>query len=593
MLANTASADPTLLEADISGAGPTGDAELTALLQETQTRMFRDPQQAAQTAVEAARLADRLQDLPRLSVALRMQGKAELFSGDAISALIHLEQAQSLAREVNDPQLLSVANRVLGVFYELNEDYERAISYYLEAKRQLDDNSPLRDHGLVQNNIGNVLNRQERFQEALPYLDRAAALFQAAGNAELHQNAQLGQAVAFVGLGQYEQARALLEPLYTEPDTHALTLHQALVIRADLAAAEGDLRQAEALYLRVINTEHDLTMLQSLGQAYAGLGRLREEAGELDAAYQLYRTGLEQIRNKTWLAVEMSLYRRLGALELGRGNYQSAAQIQAEHLERREQTRRFTQHSAVSRLQAELAMERELLRLRQMEFETVRYQREQIIYILGLVIAACTCVLLLLLARLRHMRLKRVSAANRQLEIASETDALTGVGNRRYLQRCVAELRAAAQGTDQRAAVLMIDLDHFKQVNDHHGHDVGDRVLQRVAQTIQQLCRNEEIISRLGGEEFALVLPNIEPGNVLALAERIRTGIANMPSPEVDHHLRPTVSIGIAIGPSASLDFSDLYRRTDEALYRAKETGRNRVVLCPHNEGEVSLALSV
>ena len=160
---------------------------------------------------------------------------------------------------------------------------------------------------------------------------------------------------------------------------------------------------------------------------------------------------------------------------------------------------------------------------------------------------------------------------------ASLVDPLTGVANRRaFLQDGEAQLKR--QATDPRpTAVMLLDLDNFKSINDRFGHAVGDRVLQIFADVASGCVRHIDLFGRLGGEEFAALLRDTTRERALAVAEQIRTGFAEATRQVDGRSVDATVSIGIVISHDAVLDLSALLAQADHALYRAKDSGRNRV----------------
>jgi len=168
-----------------------------------------------------------------------------------------------------------------------------------------------------------------------------------------------------------------------------------------------------------------------------------------------------------------------------------------------------------------------------------------------------------------------------KLEQLSRTDALTGLTNRRrFLELCEHELgRARRYGSS--FAVVLVDLDHFKKVNDTRGHLAGDRTLAAVAQVLAQSLRDVDTAARYGGEEFALLLPDTDAAGAAEVANRCLRRIAKTPIDAGEGpSLTVTASMGVAAFPDASVArIEDLLRRADEALYRAKEEGRNRVVV--------------
>jgi two-component system cell cycle response regulator len=165
---------------------------------------------------------------------------------------------------------------------------------------------------------------------------------------------------------------------------------------------------------------------------------------------------------------------------------------------------------------------------------------------------------------------------NAELELMAGTDALTGLWNRRHMQD---ELEAAARAASRHGhplSVLMLDIDHFKFVNDEHGHPAGDAVLCGVADRIRQAVRGEDVAGRWGGEEFLAVLPWTDRLGAATVAERLRAAIAKDPVRDAEMSIAVTVSVGMATAHPGEL-VDTVVARADEALYRAKERGRNRI----------------
>ncbi len=174
--------------------------------------------------------------------------------------------------------------------------------------------------------------------------------------------------------------------------------------------------------------------------------------------------------------------------------------------------------------------------------------------------------------------------ATERLKLAGLTDGLTGVHNRRYFEsRCLEEVQAARRSR-QPLVCLLLDVDHFKRINDTHGHPAGDAVLRYVARLIRAQLRGSDVVARYGGEEFVMLLPATPLPAALDTAERIRRVIAAQSMPvQVVEPLRITVSIGAALLPDegeadAAVSAAALVQRADQALYAAKQGGRNRVL---------------
>jgi len=164
---------------------------------------------------------------------------------------------------------------------------------------------------------------------------------------------------------------------------------------------------------------------------------------------------------------------------------------------------------------------------------------------------------------------------NNRLYNESMLDALTGIYNLRYFQeKLLHEFKKAKQGQTE-LSVLMIDVDYFKKFNDNYGHAFGDIVLKQVAQAIKKSCRDTDIVSRYGGEEFVVILPEANLKSSLVTAERIRKKIESLPLKHGEQTLKVTASIGAASYPAVCLTMSELVSRADQAMYVAKNKGRN------------------
>jgi two-component system CheB/CheR fusion protein len=166
--------------------------------------------------------------------------------------------------------------------------------------------------------------------------------------------------------------------------------------------------------------------------------------------------------------------------------------------------------------------------------------------------------------------------AEEEIERLAFYDILTGVPNRYLLRDRVEQAIRAANRAGQRFALIFMDVDHFKEINDLHGHDVGDMVLVEVAQRLKAALREQDTISRQGGDEFVLLLPDLDQPGVQQCVAKVLAALAP-PMPVGDVKLRFTISLGVALFPDDGRSFVDLIKNADTAMYQAKKAGRNQV----------------
>jgi diguanylate cyclase (GGDEF)-like protein/PAS domain S-box-containing protein len=176
---------------------------------------------------------------------------------------------------------------------------------------------------------------------------------------------------------------------------------------------------------------------------------------------------------------------------------------------------------------------------------------------------------------------------NKDLEDMVVTCPLTGIYNRRYFELRYAEEMSRARRYGHGLGFAMIDADNFKEINDKHGHQVGDAALKLVAHTLRDTIRTTDIVARYGGDEFVLVLPEVKPEGILPLAIRLRQQIQDNTVDSPSGPIGVTISIGLScwMPDEEPVSEEELLRRADEALYLAKQSGRNRIVLYSHPIG--------
>ncbi|WP_369161448.1 diguanylate cyclase [Candidatus Thiodiazotropha sp. LNASS1] len=205
-----------------------------------------------------------------------------------------------------------------------------------------------------------------------------------------------------------------------------------------------------------------------------------------------------------------------------------------------------------------------------------------------MIVATITYLLLFLVAGVISVLFAKNSVqkkqAFRKLQQYATTDDLTGLANRRELDKvALREFKRATRFT-RHLSVLMLDLDHFKSINDTYGHNVGDSVLRHVADICVGSIRGQDFMARYGGEEFTILLPETNIENGSNLAQRICDQIAAMPYREGQQLISITVSVGASEIEDGDIDFNDLLNRADKALYEAKKRGRNQVVISTAGE---------
>jgi diguanylate cyclase (GGDEF)-like protein len=203
------------------------------------------------------------------------------------------------------------------------------------------------------------------------------------------------------------------------------------------------------------------------------------------------------------------------------------------------------------------------------ESENIRDIRSVMFTNLGVGVLVTIFIIVIVILAVNHFQ--------GRLEFLATVDELTGVSNRRRFLAVLKSEAGRAVRYNRPLSLLMIDVDHFKVINDSHGHQAGDRALVQLSRTIEGSLRESDLLGRLGGEEFGVVLPEQDREEAVRVAERIRAAVAALALDLETGAWPMTVSLGVATMRGQSTDIEDLLQRADQALYQAKDLGRNRV----------------
>lgn len=343
--------------------------------------------------------------------------------------------------------------------------------------------------------------------------------------------------------GQRDRAVALLQTNMSgiEATHYPRLISEIHALLAKWLLADGDIAGAEQHARAAIAQSTGITNSLPLVTAYETLYEIANERGETAQALRYYRRYAE---------VDKAYLNDVKAREMA---YQVV----------RQETALKTQQNAQ---QIELLnQQNQVLQLRQQVSEQSAQNSRLLIALLAV---------LLLSIGYWAWRVKRGQHALRRL---AQTDALTGVCNRQHFTRLAQDSLARCAQRGEPAALVMFDLDHFKNVNDSFGHVTGDWALKRVADTCKGFCRQTDHLGRLGGEEFAILLPGSDLQAATRLAEDCRVGIADIDTGESGHTFAISASFGVAATTLSGYDLATLMVRSDKMLYCAKREGRNRV----------------
>jgi diguanylate cyclase (GGDEF)-like protein len=476
-----------------------------------------------------------------------------------------VQRAIALARSASDRQLLVQALQRAAVILSEVRDFEGALPIQQEALREA---QCLGDPGLlcdVMNTMGNVFGATHQMEAAQQWYQRAEAAAAEAGDPRRVRMVQanvacklLNQGEHELKLGHVEAGRSLLQRM--------LALSEPLVAQAQ---ACGDL---EREFVARCNRAAALVRLERHREALDEFETCLPMAPRVCLEGALITVAIYQVRALRSMG-QIQRARDLGADALsgaGRHDLLAAAEVHEELSLLEEAAGDLA--AALRHHRAFHLMHAQALNLSAVHTSAIASTRLQA---QGLMAEAAASS-----ARAHQLSLENQALAARAQAADQEalTDPLTGLANRRQRDRFMREISRERAAPARRMSVALIDIDHFKRINDRFGHAKGDEVLQALASMLRQRTRSGDLAARMGGEEFIVVFAAADASEAEQACERLRSDVQDHPWSGVHPQLAVTISIGVCALTDGT-DFRSALEQADKALYRAKGAGRNRVCI--------------
>lgn len=486
---------------------------------------------------QAVAVATRTQDNEMLAQALFSRGYLLGLQGQYASGLADLKRAQTLFEQIELPDHSLTALNGIAILYNRMGDYAQARYMYDRALKAQRDAGMYREQSVTLHNLG-------RAHEKLYEWDAAQAAFQESYDISRQLNYARGEAYALRGLAAVKNAKG------------------------DPNAALQILDQAAALQRKTPDARLEAQIQLARGVSLHRLRQLPASVAALEAALNVFRQADS-------LSELHATYTELAAVLAEMGHWREGYEHLANAQETSERMFRNQVDQRFATLKVEFdtaAKEKEnALLIRENNANQLALAQGQRARNLQRAVIVLTVVLAMLLATLAWHQWR----STRRMRKLAMTDELTDVPNRRAVLSRLAPL--LQQPNPPICAMLIIDIDHFKSINDQHGHPEGDEALKAVARELREDVREPAFIGRLGGEEFVVVIPGADFDKAYRLAERFRESVMSIDTRRWLTDRRITVSIGLTLSKLTGDTPSTMLQRADAALYEAKRSGRNCV----------------
>jgi diguanylate cyclase (GGDEF)-like protein len=542
-------------------------AQLDQVIRDVINIRFSDPAQAVRDCLEALRQVEGIHDPSR---SLQNQtGRLKLILSGLYLRLFAYDQALAQAldvltiyQKIDLPSGIARAHNAVGLCNLHLSTYAESLDNLLKALHTADETSDLRLKARVLNNLGLLYLRMEEYPQALSYLEKSLEIAPETKSPAFEADLLENICVAYLNLGQYSLAL-----------THC--------------------QKGIALFQEAGNRYGEATALSSAGEIYAAMGHTID-------AHSYYHKSLkisDQIEDVQGAAKTHLL---IGSLHFKQGQRETALEHLQSALEYAEKSQDTSQISRIHFLLSRIYREMKDFQMSLRHFEQFHDLKEAVfnedmatkIKSLEIMHHVKETRQDSEIYRLRNVELSREieerKKAQSELERIITLDPLTSLFNRRHFFELTLKELERSQRYNRPLSVIMLDIDHFKQVNDQFGHLVGDRVIVEVARRIQKALRRIDSACRYGGEEFAVLLPETPLMQAEMVASRLWNLVTRQPTVSGELVLKITVSVGVAtFQHSSEITVDDLLDQADQAMYAAKQAGRNRVaVYSDHINGE-------
>ncbi len=560
---------------------------------------MRDTDPAALLARLEAELAAIPADADSRYVAEQFRHRAELLRerGDYVRAREDAMAFQQRADALGDPLLRSASLMLHGTIDAEQSNIAEALDRFHEARRLLEAGNETRELSRVNNAIGVAHNFSLDFTRAKLYYEEALRLARQVGDATLEGNA-LGNLALTVseiegpeaGLVLHQEAMALAQ---RRGDPHGEALQQANICQRLLHASRLD--EARSTCNEAIGKLTALRLTRPLAGVRMTLGDLSREQGQLREALGYYEAALEQAKDVVPM-VELTLRNSLSEVHDALGETDKALHQLKAKVTLQDELQARKRQSLIEELEVRYRVEQRERQLQVMtldaELQEARLQQRTLM-LMATAVALALASLGALLAwrgyRVEVQLERKLAARNQALEkalaeisVLARTDSLTGLWNRRAFEELTAREIARAKRTQQPMTIVLADIDNFKAINDHRGHEVGDKVIKDAAQQLRSTLRKVDLVCRWGGEEFLCLLPDSGIGAARQAMQRIRNQLALHPVRVDGESITITMTYGIAVLDD---DLAAAVRSADAAMYEGKRSGRDLIVVADAKAG--------
>jgi len=502
-------------------------------------------------------------------------------------ALDHANSSLEIAQEINDLRLKSATLNNIGAIYYKQNDFVKALEQYLlalEIQEELQDSFNIASS---YNNIGLIFFSTKDYNKSLEYLSKALEIYE-----ELNANINIAYttlniAGTYSNLDNSEKALDYcLSSLKYSEEIGNERLSGIILTNIAIMYYDDFDNKNEALeyFNKALIIAQKYNDKRNTAISLHNIGSIHKDLG-------LYEVAMKEEREALKFAQEINDYSQIAeiigeisSIYAKMNNFQNAYEYHVKFKALNDSIFNIESDEKITEMETKYETEKKEQQIVLLEKDKtisgmkLKRQRSLLLYLTGGIVMIFLFVLIL--SNLYRQKVKTSAAlavANGKLEELSRTDPLTKLWNRRYLHEIIELERTRIKRAFEPFSFILMDIDHFKNVNDTHGHECGDYVLATMAVILRSAVRKQDLVGRWGGEEFLLFLPKTSLKGAITIAESVRKKIEDYPFTYSSKKIPVTATFGVS-QYDESLSVDECIKLSDDALYEGKESGRNRVV---------------
>lgn len=545
-----------------------------------------DPERAIEYGEKVIEFTDDLEDEIQKILFFNYLGWAYYNIGEFKKASELVNRALVISEDIGSQPHIAYSLSSLGSIYWGQNNYEKALENFLSALKIQEKNNHLENIASIKNNIGLIFLSTKNNIRAIEYFSQALEIWEELGQKRAVAIANINISNCYANLGEYEKSiEYFLSSLKNSEEIGDERLSGMILTNIAISYYNSyNYEKAEEFFNKALTLTKKNDDKGNIIRAYIYLGSIYKDIGK-------YNFALEKENEALQIAEEINdffqikyIYEEISDIYAQMNDFEKALHYHIRYKEINDSLFNIEISEQITEMETKYETEKKEQQIVLLEKDNtianmeITKQKSMLMYLTtGIILIVIFAIIVIRLFNQKAKTAKALEVANGKLEELSRTDPLTKLCNRRYMNEIIERERVRIKRVFEPFSFILMDIDHFKNVNDRYGHECGDYILATIAVILRSAVRKQDVVGRWGGEEFLLFLPATSLKGALTIAESIRKKIADYPFNYSSTNIAITATLGVS-EYKETISVEACIKLADDALYTGKESGRNRVV---------------